>query len=123
MSQVSFGASVEAKLYERYVFGQDYAFQVAVSKVEAPTNPYTNHWLLNEENVEYIYGLIHSTNIVRTQISSMILWPKKYVGSNTVQIDFDAEGVRESFMTLDRAHIYDHEEGLEARKAFLNCFT
>jgi hypothetical protein len=84
MSQVSFGASVEAKLYEGHVFGQDYAFQVAVSKVEAPTDPCTIHRLLNEENAERIYGLIHSTNVVRAQISPMILWPKKYVGPDAL---------------------------------------
>jgi hypothetical protein len=51
----------------------------------------------------------------------MILRPKKYIGP--VHVDFDAEGARESFLTLHRAHIYDHGEGLEAREAFLNCFT
>jgi hypothetical protein len=61
---VSFGASVEAKLHEGYVFGHDYTFQVVVSKVEAPTDPCTNHRLLNEENVQRIYGLIRSTNVV-----------------------------------------------------------
>jgi hypothetical protein len=122
VSQVSFGASVEAKLHEGYVFGQDYTFQVAVSKVEAPTDPYTSHRVLNEENAERIYGLLRSTNVGRTQISAMILWPKKYVGSNAVQVDFDVEGVKESFLTQHRAHIHDHEEGLEAREAFLSCF-
>jgi hypothetical protein len=114
---------VEGKLHEGYVFGHDYTFQVAVSKVEAPTDPCTNHRLLNEENAERIYGLIRSTNVVRAQISPMILRPKKYVGPYAVQVDFDAEGARESFMTLHRAHIHDHGEGLEAREAFLNCFT
>jgi hypothetical protein len=120
---VSFGASVEGKLHEGYVFGHDYTFQVAVSKVEAPIDPCTNHRLLNEENAERIYGLIRSTNVVRAQISPMILRPKKYVGPYAVQVDFDAEGARESFMTLHRAHIHDHGEGQEAREAFLNCFT
>jgi hypothetical protein len=87
VSQVSFGASVEAKLHEGYVFGQDYTFQVAISKVEAPTDPCTNHRLLNEKNAERIYGLIRSTNVVRAQISSMILRPKKYVGPDSVQVD------------------------------------
>jgi hypothetical protein len=64
VSQVSFDASVEGKLHEGYVFGQDYTFQVAVAKVEAPTDPYTNHRLLNEENAERIFGLIRSTNVV-----------------------------------------------------------
>jgi hypothetical protein len=123
VSQVSFGASVEAKLHEGYVFGQDYTFQVVVSKVEAPTDPYSNHRLLNEENVERIYGLICCTNVVRAQISPMILRPKKYVGLDAVQVNFDAEGARESFLTLHRARIHDHGEGLEAREAFLNCFT
>jgi hypothetical protein len=123
VSQVSFGASMEAKLHEGYVFGQDYTFQVVVAKVEAPTDPCTNHRLLNEENAERIYGLIRSTNVVRAQISPMILRPKKYVGPDAVQVDFDAEGARESFLTLHRAHIHDHGEGLEAREAFLNCFT
>jgi hypothetical protein len=67
---------MEAKLHEGYVFGQDYTFQVAVSKVEAPTDPCTNHQLLNEENAKRIYGLLRSTNVVRTQISPMILRPK-----------------------------------------------
>jgi hypothetical protein len=120
---VSFGASVEAKLHEGYVFGQDYTFQMVVSKVEAPTDPYSNHRLLNEENVERIYGLIRSTNVVQAQISPMILRPKKYVGPNAVEVDFDAEGARESFLTLHCAHIHDHGEGLEAREVFLNCFT
>jgi hypothetical protein len=53
----------------------------------------------------------------------MILRPKKYVGPHAVQVDFDAEGARESFMTLHRTHIHDHGEGLEAREVFLNCFT
>jgi hypothetical protein len=114
---------VEGKLHEGYVFGHDYTFQVAVSKVEAPIDPCTNHRLLNEENAERIYGLIRSTNVVRAQISPMILRPKKYVGPYAVQVDFDAEGARESFMTLHRAHIHDHGEELEAREAFLNCFT
>ena len=118
-----FGASVEAKLHEGYVFGQEYTFEVAVSKVAAPTDPCTNHRLLNEENTERIYGLIRSTNVVRAQISPMILRPKKYVGPDAVHVDFDAEGARESFLTLHRAHIRDHGEGLEAREAFLNCFT
>jgi hypothetical protein len=52
MSQVCFGASVESKLHEGYIFDQDYTFQVALSKVEAPTDPCTNHRLLNEENVQ-----------------------------------------------------------------------
>jgi hypothetical protein len=90
VSQVSFGASMEAKLHEGYVFGQDYIFQVGVTKVEAPIDPYTNHRLLNEENAERIYGLIRSTNVVRAQISPMILQPKKYVGPDAVQVDFDA---------------------------------
>jgi hypothetical protein len=123
VSQVSFSASVEAKLHEGYVFGQDYTFQVVVSKVDAPTDPCTNHRLLNGENAERIYGLIRSTNVVRAQISPMILRPKKYVGLDAVQVDFDAEGARESFLTLHLAYIHDHGEGLEAREAFLNCFT
>jgi hypothetical protein len=82
---------------------------VAVSKVEAPTDPCTNHRLLNEENAERIYGLIRSTNVVRAQISPMILWPKKYVGPDAVQVDFDAEGARESFLTLHRAHIMERD--------------
>jgi hypothetical protein len=113
---------MEAKLHEGYVFGQDYTFQVAVSKVDTPTDPCTNHRLLNGENAERIYGLIHSTNVVRAQISPMILRSKKNVGPDAVQVDFDAEGARESFMTLHRAHKHDHGEGLEAREAFLNCF-
>ena len=53
----------------------------------------------------------------------MILRPKKYVGPDAVQVDFGAEGARESFLTLHRAHIHDHGDGPEAREAFLNCFT
>jgi hypothetical protein len=75
------------------------------------------------KNVERIYGLIHSKNVVRAQISPMILRPKKYVGPDAVHVDFDVEGARESFLTLHRAHIHDHGEGLEAREAVLNCFT
>jgi hypothetical protein len=123
MSQVCFGTSVESKLHEGYVFGQDYTFQVALSKVEAPTDPYTNHRLLNEENAERIYGLIRGTNVVQAQISPMILRPTKYVGPDAVQVDFDAEGARESFLTLHRVHIHDHGKKLEAREAFLICFT
>jgi hypothetical protein len=52
----------------------------------------------------------------------MILRPKKYVGPNAVQVDFDAKGTRESFLTLHRAYKHDHGEGLEVREAFLNCF-
>jgi hypothetical protein len=48
---------------------------------------------------------------------------QKYIGLDAVHVDFDAEGARESFLTLHRAHIHDHGEGLEAREAFLNCFT
>jgi hypothetical protein len=53
----------------------------------------------------------------------MILRPKTYVGPDVVQVEFDAEGARESFLTLHRVHIHDHGEGLETREAFLNCFT
>jgi hypothetical protein len=83
VSQVSFGASVEGKLHEGYVFGQDYTFQVAVSKVEVPTDPCTNHRLLNDENAERIYGWIRSTNIVRAQISPMI----RHIRSACVDIE------------------------------------
>jgi hypothetical protein len=54
VSQVSFGASMEAKLHEGYVYGQDYTFQVAVSKVDTPTDPCTNHRLLTGENAKRI---------------------------------------------------------------------
>jgi hypothetical protein len=120
VSRVCFGASAESKLHEGCVFGQDYTFQVALSKVEAPIDPYTNHQLPNKKDAERIYGLVRSTNIIQAQISSMILLPKKYVGLDAVQVDFDAEGARESFLTLHRAHIHDHGEGLEPREAFLN---
>jgi hypothetical protein len=86
VSQVSFGASVEGKLHEGYVFGQDYTFQVAVSKVEVPTDPCTNHRLLNDENAERIYGWIRSTNIVRAQISPMI----RHIRSACVDIATEA---------------------------------
>jgi hypothetical protein len=77
----------------------------------------------SEENAERIYGLVRGTNVGRAQISPMILRPKKYIGLDTVQVDFGAEGAKEAFQTLHRAHIHDHGEGLEAREAFLRCFT
>jgi hypothetical protein len=123
MCQVYFGSSIESKLHEGYVFGLDYTFQVELAKVEAPSDPCTNHRLLNEEDAERIYGLVRATNVVRAQISPMILRPKKYIGPDAVQVDFGAEGAKEDFQTLHHAHVRDHGEGHEAREAFLSCFT
>jgi hypothetical protein len=84
MYQVYFGSSMESKLHEGYVFGLYYRFQVLLLKVEASSDAYTNHQLLNEKDAKRIYGLISDTNVVRVQISLMILHPKKYIGLNTM---------------------------------------
>jgi hypothetical protein len=53
----------------------------------------------------------------------MILCPKKYIGSDAVQVDFGIEGKKEAFQTLHHAHVHDHGGGYEVREAFLSCFT
>jgi hypothetical protein len=88
---------MELKLHEGYVCGLDYTFQIELSKVGAPSDPCTNHQLLNEEDADHIYGLVRNTNVVRAQISPMILCPKKYIGPDVVQVDFGAEGAKEAF--------------------------
>ena len=55
---------MESKLQEGYVFGRDYTFQVTLSKVKAPSDPYINHCSLNEEDAKRVYGLIHDTSVV-----------------------------------------------------------
>jgi hypothetical protein len=118
MCQVYFGSSMESKLHEGYVFGLDYTFQVELSKVEAPSDPCTNDRLLNEEDAKHIYGLVCGTNVVRAQISPMILRPKKYIGPDVVQVDFGAEGAKEAFQTLHCAHVRDHGKGHKREKHF-----
>jgi hypothetical protein len=51
------------KLQEGYVFGTMFTFEVEVSKVDALTNPCTNHRFLNKDNVEWVYNLLCGDSI------------------------------------------------------------
>jgi hypothetical protein len=61
---VYFGASMDSKIQDGYVFGLDYTFKMLMTKVKAPSDPYINHWLLDEENAARIYGLISGNSVV-----------------------------------------------------------
>jgi hypothetical protein len=110
-------------LQEGFVFGTEYTFEVELAKVEAPSNPHTNHQLLNEENAQRNFDLLQGGSDVRAQVSPMILHPKVYIGSDGVYVDFFREGEKDRSQTLRRAHVCDHRDGLEAREVFLKCFT
>jgi hypothetical protein len=90
---------------------------------EAPNDLCTNHRLLTKADVEHTYRLILGTNVVQAQISPLILRPKKYIGPDIMQVDFDIEGTREAFQTLHCTHVHDYGRGYEVRESFLNCFT
>jgi hypothetical protein len=94
-----------------------------VTKVDAPSNPCTNHQLLNEENAQRVFDLLQGGSIVQAQVSPMILRPKVYIGVDGVQVDFFTEGEKDRFRTLHHAHVHDHGEGHEALKEFLKYFT
>jgi hypothetical protein len=71
---------MKMKLQEGYVYGTMFTFEVEVSKVDAPTNPCTNHRFLNKDNIERVYNLLYGDSIAQAQVSSMILRPKTYIG-------------------------------------------
>jgi hypothetical protein len=52
-----FGSFMKPKLQEGFVFGTEYALEVELAKVEAPSNPYTNLRFLNEENAYLVFDL------------------------------------------------------------------
>jgi hypothetical protein len=121
--QLYFGSSMKPELQEGFLFGTEHAFEVEVAKVDAPSNPCTNHRLLNEENAQRVFDLLQGGSVIRAQVSPMILRPKVYIGAAGVQVDFLTEEEKDRFRTLHRAHVRDHGEGHEALKEFLKCFT
>jgi hypothetical protein len=114
---------MKPKLQEGFVFGTEHTFEVEVVKVEAPSNPYTNHQFLNEENAQRVFELLEGGSVVRAQVSPMILHPKVYIGAHGVQVDFLRKGEKDRFQTLHRAHVCDYGDGRKAYKEFLKCFT
>lgn len=110
-------------LQEGFVFGTMFTFEVEVSKVDAPTNPCTNHRFLNKDNVERVYNLLCGDNIARAQVSPMILRPKTYIGEDGVQVDFLEDRGKDRFHKLRAAYIRENGDEDQARGAFLRCFT
>ena len=54
------------------MFGTKYIFEVELAKVEVPSNPHTNHQLLNEENAQCAFDLLQGDSDVQAQVSPMI---------------------------------------------------
>jgi hypothetical protein len=75
---------MKPKLQEGFLFGTEYTFEVEVAKVDAPSNPCTNHRLLNEENAQRVFDLLQGGSVIRAQVSPMILRPKVYIGVDGV---------------------------------------
>jgi hypothetical protein len=118
--QVYYGSSIKLKLEEGFVFGATHTFQANVAKVAAPTNPCTNHRILNDINVERIFDLL---NAVRAQLSPMILWPKLYMEASGVEVKFLAKISKARFQELLDAHVGGGGGMKERTKVFLNGFT
>jgi putative transposon-encoded protein len=114
---------MKMKLQEGYVFGTMFTFEVEVSKVDAPTNPCTNHRFLNKDNVEQVYNLLCGDSIARVQVSPMILCPKTYIGEDGVQVDFLDDGGKDRFQKLRDAYVRENGDEDQARGVFLRCFT
>ena len=93
------------KLEEGFVFGTTHTFQVDVAKVVVPTNPCTNHRILNDKNVERIFNLFNSGNVVWAQLSPMILWPKLYMGAGVMEVKFLTKLSKARFQELLDAHV------------------
>jgi hypothetical protein len=120
---VNFGSYMKMKLQEGYVYGTMFTFEVEVSKVDAPTNPCTNHRFLNKDNVERVYNLLCSDSIARAQVSPMILRPKTYIGEDGVEVEFLEDGGKDRFHKLRDAYARENGDEDQARGAFLRCFT
>ena len=121
--QLYFGSSIKPKLQEDFLFGTEHTFEVEVVKVDAPSNPCTNHQLLNEENVQHVFDLLQGGSIVRAQVSPMILRSKVYIGVDGVHVDFLTKEEKDRFQTLHCVYVHDHGKGHEVLKEFLKCFT
>jgi hypothetical protein len=121
--QVYYGSSIKLKLEEGFVFGATHTFQANVAKVAAPTNPCTNHRILNDRNVECIFDLLNSGNAVRVQLSPMILRPKLYMGAGGMEVKFLAKISKARFQALLNAHVVGGGGMKERTEVFLNGFT
>ena len=73
---------MKPKLQEGFVFGTGQTIKVELAKVEAPSHPCTSHRFLNEENAQHVYDLLQGGNVVRAQVSPMVLCPKVYIGAD-----------------------------------------
>ena len=118
-----FGASLKPKLRDGYVFGEEVTFEVEVSKVAPPSNPCTNHRVLNEFNALRIFELMQLSSTTRSQISHMILRPISFATSDGIEVVFPGHEEKSLFYDLYDAYMIKNGDNDEVRQAFLKCFT
>ena len=114
---------MKPKLRDGYVFGEEITFDVEVSKVAPPSNPCTNHRILNEFNALHIFELMRLSSTTRSQISHMILCLISFIASDGVEVVCPGDGEKSLFYDLYDAYMIQNGDNREVRQAFLKCFT
>ena len=118
-----FGANLKPKLRDGYVFGEEVTFDVEVSKIAPPSNPCTNHQILNEFSALCMFELMQLSSTTRSQILHMIIRLISFTTSDGVEVLFPGDGKKLLFYDLYDVYMIKNGDNDKVRQAFLKCFT